>query len=730
MTFGIKTWSTPRRKNRFAVLVILVLAVASTLLIAKYKFEWLMLIIGPLFVLLLQPLVIAFPPGEKLAWVIDKCIPGIHYARLTEIETRKAEYRAEVDAIIYTVKHYGLCIKGVDLREEILHHPRAAKTEEQRLDHCTQVLENIYRPSHPYVTATLLRLLYYEVQKRSKIAWANYKEGERLDSLINVLTNSKLLPASSHEFPYKEQLERILRPLEEFAIDTIQDELRSLAAIWRVSERYGKFLDSENDLPVRDLNFKAVLDQIEKTRKLPTKPKEVQELQECLMEILLGMGDDSIMREHSEIGEEERRIHSLIALEVFLNKVVQKESIKRLIPNLDELLKGICGELGSLSDSYPIILAYLDLRRDVRNAPWIDGRYYVSIHQLISRWRVRYGQRASGPELILNEELGQIEDNLNARIFPTRLLPVTAPERLNELKREYGELFHLVEERKAIHNTLRRIFRDLDLATVERFMEVPGSDAYLLTFSSLHGNLAQLIDCLVEPDLRQNLQELGIEFVVAGGQKYNFKHYTSSARIGVLPTSWSFENFATALQHDVGVIIGARQTLFPDSDTEVRGLEILVHRFNLSENDYLEFKHERGRRHAVLKIRDLLSETLPPDQQLALLKYDGKVNIIEAILAGPIAELTGDEIKFTDEERKGLEDGDHALKYDLIQERKAASIRELAQRFAAPQEQQEAVVTLTRLLEARVPGMQRERCEEIAGCYVRTLEAIASISAG
>jgi hypothetical protein len=192
----------------------------------------------------------------------------------------------------------------------------------------------------------------------------------------------------------------------------------------------------------------------------------------------------------------------------------------------------------------------------------------------------------------------------------------------------------MAEENKQILNTIQSAFREIPLYTVERFMEIPGSDAYLLTFTSQRGSLAQFIDSLVEPAQRHSLEKLGIEFFVDGAPKYNFRQYTSSARIGVLPSAWSFEDFATALQHDLSLIIDARRKLFRNLDPEVRGIEVLVHRFNLSENNYFEFKHEEGRKNAVMKIRELLSETLPVDQQLALLAYEGKVDILGALIAG------------------------------------------------------------------------------------------------
>jgi hypothetical protein len=213
------------------------------------------------------------------------------------------------------------------------------------------------------------------------------------------------------------------------------------------------------------------------------------------------------------------------------------------------------------------------------------------------------------------------------------------------------------------------------------------------------------------------------------GAESNFKHYTNSARIGILPQGWSFEHFATALQGDLSVLLASYRALFP-GEPAPEGIEVLVHRFNLSEGDYFEVRHELVRRRAVLEIRALLGETLPPEQLVALVAYDGKVNLVDAILAGPIADLTGDEMDYTDAEREGLELRDQALRYGLVLARGAGSVQELARRLVEPDaadELQETVEVFAALLAKQVPALGGLRCAQAAESYVRTLAAVASI---
>ena len=577
-----------------------------------------------------------------------------------------------------------------------------------------------------------MELLYRErYELPTKYLWQNKRA--LMNGLVAILDKSGRLPREKDGLPFQnKELERLLTPLTDFSLDLIKTELDKLNVLWRLVAGYHLFL-GKNDVSDWPLETTAILDFVEaklrgeqEPRGLPRNFDTLNILDDATLDVLIRVGQKAIDIAFPQLSTSLRHSFSLISLAIFLDKFERNP----------DMLKDVCREAAKKDETVRIVLAYLEFREDLRDEYELDGKRFVSIDYLIQNWAERIAEKERDLENSLQKELKAIQEMLKKGQWLTRLPPVvdkTYQKVLDDMGTELEQLRRVVEKRPQLKESLKRVFRELPDEIVERYLEMRTSTAYLLTFDSLGGSMAHLLDCLVDPTLPPKLEKLGIKTYGNPRPKYVFKNYTANARIGIVPDGWTLRQFQRYLQHDLEKVIEARKMLVPDwpwDEKELKDIEVIMQGFGLSRRNRYPFESELRRPHASPKVIEALADTRKDDDLVAVIGYaqDEMVNLTNAMMDGPITELTG--IILSKLQRQKLEEKDEIIKNELLADQQYYSIQDLGWGlFCTDAQQKQAVANkLSALLARYVPQTKPQLLDNIARDYIDTLSAIANIA--
>ncbi len=755
----------------YAVVTLLVLALGVAVLVALRVLGvgWAWSIAAILFGIALFMLISHSKVAPKILPILELLFPMIaeqkrlYENRIAE-QKRRYEQRPVVDKMehilglynlctlldsedLYTITQNRPCALTEDFHDKLVNSLSAVDTEDERIKNCAKSIAERLKDSAPHVSSDLLELLYRERHGPSKqVLWTEEKR-YLTPGLAAVLNESGQLPRGEGWFPYQEEdLKRLLDPLQDFALDLVKRELDKLSALWRLVTRYllfldendvGSFLDENGVVLFRgkkdgwELKTTEMLKFIgEESQGLPVDLHNLNRLDEATLDVLIWAGENAIRGAYPELSAS--LVHSLclVSLAIFLTKFDRKDS---------KMLKTVCEEVAKEEEAVRIASAYLEFREDLRGEWQLGGKEFVSVGYLINNWGNRVAEKEKDLGSGFHKELHAIQAGLQKGKWSTRLPPVvekTYQEVLKDMGPQVERLKKVVEKRPQILESLRRVFVGLSLETVERYLELRTSTAYLITFDSQGGSLALLMDCLVSEEKQQKLKELGIRIQVNPRPKYVFKNYTSNARIGVVPKGKSWEDFYRDFQKDFEKVIAARRELVDEwnwDNFKLKDIELVAQTFGLSNRNYYAFKHELRRPHAVPRIREVFAETLDLDELIAVIgyEYDEMARITDIIMKRPIIELIGDQIPLTNRQRRALERHDQALKDGVVANQQCNSVQELGLALLRSQdERMKAGKTLAEHLENSVRGFRKQAalCAQIAQDYVNTLADVASIS--
>lgn len=349
----------------------------------------------------------------------------------------------------------------------------------------------------------------------------------------------------------------------------------------------------------------------------------------------------------------------LIGAAVFINKYAYE-----LLPLRDE----ICRRLAHSPQAILQFLAYLELKEDRENTKDPGGKDFVTLCELSDQWVDVLLQHSVKREGFCHE-ISTLRQALEDRHWISHLWQLLQRV-IARLQVQLGDINVLKRTHPAILQSLRRVFGNLDLDTIERFLEARTINAYLLTFSNLEGSLATLINSLVLPGCRQQVQDLGLTLDAENGPKYLLKQYTPRARIGVVPKGWSFQRFQETFEADLDKLIEHQSDLPCYTARSLNEIEIVVQRFGLRDHySYPPDISPLRSRKATLNIRELLADVLDEDDFVAVIAFEhDKTRIVDLLLDGPIVELVGGANLLSDDERAEIAAADFPLKLEMLHE--------------------------------------------------------------
>lgn len=720
-------------KSHFKTLgAILVVFSASALLITlnHWGVAYYWFLISPLFGIAFFMLA---PHSWKIARVVKPWFPVA--SELMQRQEQVDHNISVFEKVSYTLRFYDICdANGVEaLRDDLCNSLPPVNTERGRLENCAKNAASHLNKTHPYLTPGVLMLLYRDHHGGGTTIdeWAVEKT-ELIPSLAKVLEHSSHLQSKQFQVPFlSSDIEQLLSPLETYTINAVKEEIEGLHLIQASVERYLQYL-TINRIPHRLRCRKPadVLDHL-KQKDFPIDPASL---------------NATILRVLTRIGKEAFRV-AFPDLSYNLRKSFRRISFILFFEDDEKMIDPLCRKISQNSDAVRIAFAYMEFREDLRIAFELDGQKFVSVNYLIENWARRVQERQrSLPARGLQIELQRVRQTLQDGKWVTSL-PYMIKEMLEELKRNtkfVGEMHNIMTTRPFIHESLKRVFKTLSLGTVERYLEARTIIAYLLTFQTERGTVAGLLDCIRAPEKQGEIERLGIDLQVESAAKYNFKQYTNSARVGIVPKGWSFEQFCGEFQGDFKKIVKARKKLLPEPSRtkkpwtfawslgDLKDMELIIHRFGLSGRNYYGFLSPVTKQHAIERIRELFAGILDRDDLNALIYYEkDAASITDAIMNGSIAELI-DPVTLTVPEKKVFDRKDVALQARIFTAVGVRSAKELGHYLLEGDQQRleaaaDAAGAALALELAGALDIDEVRCRMIAAKYLETLKAMAAV---
>lgn len=687
--------------------------------------------------------------SESLARVFERAhisllLPVV--SALLEETKRHSENRAILDKMSECLIFYGLGPVPLGLREELI----ASRAGRDVVGECARQIAVCLNAKYPRVTPESIRLLYEERYGDAAYLWRT-KDPTLVQGLAALLADCPGLQSGVSTVPVdRALLEQILWRLETYRFDAVKD-------IWFQVEKFIEFL-AKNGL--KQLTLPSGGAHLVHRTPASAVSLHLTAVEVATTDLLRSIAAASLAATYQPLpdagwdlppasSEAERNAAaarllealSLTSLAIFLCEFLSPQA---------PMTRAVAMLAGSSNEAVQLALAYLEFREDLRTEPQLDGWEFVSVHYLTVNWARRVAQRRKELEGF-RREIATIRITLASGEWLTRL-PHAVDRTLRnivaqELRPQVHELRQAIQDNPGVLASLQRVFRNLQLTTIERFLEARAFTAYLITFDTLGGTFAQLIECLVssDPAVRKTLAGLKVNLEVGGKPKYVFKKYTSHVRIGIVPKGWSFDRFYEELQADLAKVIDGREFLLPKLPgagkraKPLGRIELIVQRFGLSGRDHYGFRSELRRDHAIPALQQLFSSVLDlndlmsgigyelPDQDTRLTLF----TLAERMLAGSIAELLTGTLTPPELAAVEKQDKDLVLKQQLIEQQGCRNVEELARDVLRGQQQRAlAESNLTRLLNT-VPELQLggpQRCHVAAAEYVDALTAIGRIT--
>jgi hypothetical protein len=583
--------------------------------------------------------------------------------------------------------------------------------------------------------------------------WRDGKQDKAFTLLLAaLLVYSRLLPHGQDYVPYGvTHLQYVLSRLPSFSFSLITVELDKLNGVWQRCQRYRVFL-AKNQIGGWQPHVREVLQRVE----IPGDSEQLDRARE----VLIWMGERAIRTVFQELpdvviegeGQALRLVTTAVESEDGHDLVHTLSLISMIIFITEELTESlalrepICRQAAAMTKSPYINLSYLEFREQLRRNDELDGRKFLDINYLVRNWANKAKERRDKPGKGFQEEIEAISNSLREGEWLPRLPTLLDRTYNNILKKNNRLLKKLAEalrQRPAIREPLETVFKDLSIDTIARFLESKKRIAYLLTFRVREGTFAYLLDCLVssEDNKIRQLQKHGVILQSNGQSKYNFRQYTNSARIGIVPAGLSFDKFSSTFQKDLEEVIKARADLLPPKMLEnelddLKDIEVIVSQFDLSGGSRYWFKYEGvTKQRAQERVRELFAGVLSEDELAMLIEYEGyekhadRENLADAIMVSSITDLIGSQLSLNKLEREALDRENQRLRQEMTDRHNCMNIRELGRVLRDDKwETKRAINMLAELLEDVLEFDPANRRMNIAKVYITTLASVARIS--
>jgi hypothetical protein len=403
-----------------------------------------------------------------------------------------------------------------------------------------------------------------------------------------------------------------------------------------------------------------------------------------------------------------------------------------------------CREAACNCTAVDLNLAYLLLRARPQKIPSGDGQGFVSIGDIARDWESEIRTRVRKSEKGYQKETLAIRENLQEGNWINRihlLREFINQNMITQNRDEIHKLKEILKRNPGTDTVLKRLFLNLKLETIERFLEARTVTAYIITFDSEKGSMARLIDSFVSSEGQAVLRKAGIKNEYKGRPKYVFKEYIKQCRLGIVPKGMPFDKFYQTFEADLKKLYRHQLRGPGSSKNQLGKFEVIIHRFGLSGRDrhgFDKFNTQATKRHALPKFRLLLAETLDVEDMLAIMGYE-KTNINEkenfaAILEdvkgqAAILDFVEPVIRgLTKKQKSSLLNNDQVIKEELLFKCGYRTPDQLEQAIADGKGRQLVEETLTSILEG-MPAFDKdpELSRQISSLYLGNLHDLSCL---
>jgi hypothetical protein len=697
-------------KQRLALVVVFVVVLANLLALAFFGLHGLAFLVN-LVGITLAIVIYTLVRRQKNLPLLIELFPLV--GKLIAFDKLINQYLDEATKLKTALEPYNLWKPPTGLDDLAKSVPA---DQNSAIDHFARVISEQLDPSSCDLYQQVILTLYEGIPGNSKSGrWFTRKKdiaGKMAEILLQSQKVNSGLPGFKLE---KEQLTRLLLQLDEFSESAINGRVLDVAFIWERSTRYLQFLTDQSVVPLGTVAQPSVLMDLLDAQSLTlAREKPDARCFEVLISLgktwiaqELGKGETSLLDSFVLISIAVFAIHSGEQREDWIRKACQGVAPKELAPNL--------------------VLAYLEFARESQDQrKSADGiadsaqRKFDEIHpeslkHLIRNWRRKDEElRYRLPHRGYEREINRIKTKLINGQWPEELsfhiISVFAEAE------EGSPVQQIVRENPWLHPALRKVFEKVTAETIKRFLRTRTVSPYFITFSA--GSW----------QVRDMLAELG--------QKYNFKQYTSSVRIGIVPKGWNFEKMCQEFQRDFDRLVSRQKKTAPgDLPAD---MELIVQQFEISPKNYYGFVRPGvTKEEAIERLQNLFGEILGPKELLGMIEYQGDVPVTKALLEAPIADLLISLQDLSQSEKDVIENRRAALDGILstvwMPGREHAGVRDVAVYFLKADELEKIAVVnrvaeqLQRILKKDVASLSGSRPHDIAEDYVRTIAALVSV---
>jgi hypothetical protein len=616
----------------------------------------------------------------------------------------------------------------------------------------------------------ILELLYYE--------WTGTPAGNLwpLDDERRHELASMLLTRSGRFTRWRERLDMETEDLawllkrmgtRGFSLHAIVGRLREIQEVWNLEKAFLAFL-KENELvrPETLLDLATTVKRIESInagQEEDTPPGAIRDLPVGDRTRLLGLldlGKTGLRDRRAEIPDDELERRVLLTMIVFATRTftvprVRSAACHLLATRRDG--KGVGAGAGGgrqpwRREGVRLAWSYLVTKEEFRNGTWDCSKPFVCLGEFFNEWTARVAERSTELGSSFDLELRPLyrslldgnwlisKDELMNRVFSRQIYTERpsspfrqtaqdhAPETSTRTAGAPDELLHHFPE---VDEMLRKLASQVDLTTVERYVETRRVMPYLITLGPSSGPLPRLLDSLTSAGKRDALVRAGIDVETSRGEAvYNFRPYTPYTRVGLVPAEVSFTAFARGFREDVARLIEHQQDILPATLEDPVGeyYEVLLHGFNPAASNPLGFGKPKGDG-AMQRIKELFAERLEPEQLLSLLVYaglpgrPGSSRLLDILLTTPLAEPTREWDELAPGARKALTEAQNLIRDDLFAALDEAEIDRDDTLLPDSESRMLATERLAAAVRRRVPDLtdHDDLTERIAAAYLAEL---------
>jgi len=650
---------------------------------------------------------------ERLpAWMFT-LLPGVREA--LEHQHRKRENETIAATMEKVLQVQGLAEDPAAVLSGCANALPTDLTEDERIECCAaRTSKRLASPESGELPSWVLELLYHE--------WTGQVPGhlwpvkaERRRQLATVLLGRSRRFARWRErlSMQAEDLDRLLGDMDDqgFRLHDLVERLRTTYDLWALENAFLIFL-RENELTAPDerLDLADTVQLIERIEGSDdalaglSAALELDSANRLLLLALLDLGETALRRRDPQLPDDERQRRVLLAIVLFAARTFTALRVQGTACRLLTTPSPGAAEPAETTrnpwrrDGVRLAWCYLSTKQDFRNGSWICSKPYVCLGEFYDQWRSRLEERAAELGGALDFELHALrrsliqgrwvisKDDLMQRVFSSEVheTDLAAPEPTpSEPPRTAARpaptastppqevLRHFPE----VDAMLRKLAAEVDLATVERYVETRRVAPYLVTLGPSAGPLPRLLDCLSTPGKHDLLESAGIRPKTEDGQDfYNFRPYTPYTRVGLVPRGVPFTTFARTFRSDVARLLVHQEEILPATRKEPVGeyYEVLLHGFNPAASNPLGFGRPKREGGAMQRIKELFAEHLEAKELLSLLAYaglpgrPGSGHLLDVLLSTPLAGPTRAWDGLTGSARTELAAAEPAIQRDFL----------------------------------------------------------------